>query len=114
MHARVRSSAPRVQSSALGRPGNVKTLELAYKYNIFHCKRTGGSRRVQNFDLESFLSFSNAFLCKFLFLYDFNGFVYVFCYHERLKPSTKVEDEALSLIHIYIFVVYATSQYLIN
>jgi hypothetical protein len=40
----------------------------------------------------------NAFLCKFLFLYDFNGFVYVFCYHERLKPSTKVEDKASSLI----------------
>ena len=47
---------------------------------------------------ESFLSFSNVFLCKFLFLYDFNGFVDVFCYHERLKPSTKVEDEASSLI----------------
>jgi hypothetical protein len=107
MHARVRSSA-------LGRPGNVKTLELAYKYNIFHCKRTGRRRRVQNFDLESFLSFSNAFLCNFLFVYDFNGFVFVFCYYERLKPSTKVEDEASSLIHIYIFVVYVTSQYLIN
>jgi hypothetical protein len=95
MHARVQSSAPRVRSRALSRPGNVETLELAYKYNIFHCKHT--SRRVQNFELESFLSFSNAFLCKFLFLYDFNGFVYVFCYHERLKPSTKVEDEASSL-----------------
>jgi hypothetical protein len=104
MHARVRSSA-------LGQPGNVKTLELAYKYNIFHCKRTGGCRRVQNFDLESFLSFSNAFLCKFLFLYDFNGFVYVFCYHERLKPATKVEDEATSLINslflMFLFVQFS-------
>jgi hypothetical protein len=101
----------RVQSSVFGRFGNVKTLELAYKYNIFHCKRTGGRCRVQNFDLESFLSFSNAFLCKFLFLYDFNGFVYIFCYHERLKPSTKVKDEVSSLINslflMFLFVQFS-------
>jgi hypothetical protein len=96
MHARVRSSA-------LDRPGNIKTLELAYKYNIFHCKCTGGHCKVQNFNIESFLSFLNAFLCKFLFLYDFNGFVYVYCYHDRLKSSTKVEDEASSLINSLFF-----------
>ena len=31
-HARVWSSVPRVRSSALGRPGSVETLKLAYKY----------------------------------------------------------------------------------
>jgi hypothetical protein len=34
-HAQVRSSAPRVRSSALGRLGSTETLKLAYKCHSF-------------------------------------------------------------------------------
>jgi hypothetical protein len=54
------------------------------------------------------LSFLRSFyisLCNFSDFYDFNWFYYVFCDYERLKPSTKVEDEDSSLINNNILVI---------
>jgi hypothetical protein len=66
--------------------------------------------RAHNMTLGRSLAFRTLFFCKFLFLYDFNGFVYVFCYHKRLKSSTKVEDEASSLIS-YLFLMFLFIQF---
>jgi hypothetical protein len=44
-------------------------------------------------------------LCKPLNLYEFLYCCIVFQFHERLKPLTKVEDEASPLISNYILVV---------
>jgi hypothetical protein len=37
--------------------------------------------------------------------HDFNSIYDCFCYHERLKPLTEVENKASSLINIHVIVI---------
>ena len=79
-------------------------LSFYYLYIFFSCNPTLGGAVKSKTSTWAFQAFS---FVSFLFLYDFNGFVYVFCYHERLKPSTKIEDEASSLISsIFLMILF--------
>jgi hypothetical protein len=74
-HAQVRSSAPRVRSSALIQPSNAETLFKQYKYHSFYCKRMEAGQEALFFVISCFLGFCNSehqFFCKFLGLDEVN------------------------------------------
>jgi hypothetical protein len=100
-----------VRLSALVRPDSAETLKLAYKCHIFFIanrwRRAKGAMLLSIFLLFwGVWSFELQFFCKFVNFNEVFQFLYDLFYHERLKSSTKVEDEVSSLINIHVLPFY--------
>jgi hypothetical protein len=74
----------------------------------------GGAFGSKNSTVCHSLAFQMSFFVSFHFIMISFDFI-LSRYHERLKPSTKVEDEASSLINDYVLIILCKSiQCLIN